>query len=114
MGNETTILKRGLIDSMIKSATYTRLPAGNAICCELVLQNRHLVHGISSVLDLENYDEQRGKEIAYKNAVSKVYDLVTFQMHEMMASQDIINRNAELQDAHRSTAVLLDPLKDSP
>lgn len=113
--NPNTKLNKSAVLEMILSVSFTRLPAGSAIVCELVLKNRHVVHGISSVIDLANFDEQRGKEISYRNAVSKVYDLLTYQVHEWMYDGTLVNNNAALQDefiaVHGGQPMALTPLE---
>ena len=52
--NHNTRLSVEDVKAMIQSTTYTRLPSGKAIVCEIVLETGWTCHGIASVIDLEN------------------------------------------------------------
>lgn len=63
------------IDDVIVDATYSILPSGTTIICELTLRNGFTVTGEASVISKENFDETVGKQIAYSKARSKVWKL---------------------------------------
>lgn len=52
--------------------------------------------GIARVVDLENYDEQMGKEAARAKAFQEVFDYAAVQMQEAMHRGKVLNRNKEL------------------
>jgi hypothetical protein len=98
--NHNTRLSVEDVKAMIQSTTYTRLPSGKAIVCEIMLDTGWTCHGIASVIDLENYDEQMGKEAAHKKAMVAVFDYASMQMQEAMHRGKALNRHKELMAAY--------------
>lgn len=102
--NPLTRIAKNIPDGWIKGITYTRLPSGTAIVCEITLYSLHVVHGIACMGDMDNYDEVRGTQAAYDKAVVKVLELVAFCLHEKMHTQAIPNRHAELVNNYQYPA----------
>ncbi len=67
-----------LIDGVIAGVTYTRLPSGRSIICELTLKNGFTIRGESSVVSIENFREDIGKDLAYKDAKRQVWQLEAY------------------------------------
>ena len=61
------------IDAAIMSATYTILPSGKAMICELILRNGFSVRGESSCVSKENFNEELGRKISFDDARDKVW-----------------------------------------
>lgn len=61
------------IQSKIKGKTFTTLPSGKVIVCELMLENGFSVRGESAVVDIANFIKEIGEKIAYENAVDKIW-----------------------------------------
>src|ERR1700747_2111131 len=99
--NSNTRPTKHMVNDMIKSVTYTRLPSGSAIVCEITLKNLHTVHGIAQVVDLDNYDEDTGCCAAYDKAYAAVFELAAFGMHAIMHAGDLESRHAELTEAYQ-------------
>lgn len=78
-----------MVDAAIKGKpTFTRLPSGKAIICELTLQNGFTVRGESSVVDPRNFVLKTGKEISLKNATDKVWAVLAYGVQsDLHASQ---------------------------
>lgn len=90
---ETDIQSRGLvapritperIDAVIVDATYTRLPSGKCMVCELTLVNGFTVRGEASVVSSENFDEKIGKKISHDDARNKVWMLEGYLLQEAL------------------------------
>jgi len=62
-----------LIDSVIVSETFTKLPSGKCLICELTLVNGFTVRGESACVSVANFDLDIGKEISRKNARDKIW-----------------------------------------
>lgn len=88
------------VAGMIESITFTRLPSGKAIACEITLINGWVTHGIASVVDLNNYDEQRGKDAAHSKAMQGVWDAVAYSKQVAMHFGTIENNHKALTDAY--------------
>ena len=63
------------IDSVIVSETFTKLPSGRTLICELTLVNGYTVRGESSCVSIENFDLELGKKISREDARQKIWQL---------------------------------------
>lgn len=72
------------IDEVIVSDTYTILPSGKAMICELVLQNGFSVRGESACVSRENFNEEIGRKISYENARDKVWQLEGYLLQQRL------------------------------
>lgn len=63
------------IQAVIVDETYTRLDGTTTTICLLKLANGFTVTGESACVSAENFDQEIGCQIAYKNAVGKVWAL---------------------------------------
>ncbi len=70
------------IDRVIANKSFTRLPSGKSLVCELTLQNGFVVHGISSCVSIENFDQEIGEKISYQNAREKVWELEGYRLQQ--------------------------------
>ncbi len=70
------------IDKAIKGYTYTNLPSGKCVVCEITLQNGYTVRGESACVSVANFDPEIGNEIAFKNARDKIWQLEGYLLQE--------------------------------
>jgi hypothetical protein len=73
-----SIPKRLTIDdikSKIAGELFVKVGATTTICCHLELENGYVVTGTSACIDPGLYKEEIGKQIAYDNAVDKIWQL---------------------------------------
>lgn len=95
MNNENVIEKelneRGLnaprlcpadIDKVIKSKTFTNLPSGKCMVCEITLANGFTVRGESACVSPENFNQEIGEKISFENARKKVWGFVAYLLQE--------------------------------
>lgn len=75
-------LMPGDIDDKIRSATFTNLPSGKCVVCEITLQNGFTVRGESACVSPENFDQQIGNKIAHRNARDKIWELEGYLLQE--------------------------------
>lgn len=68
------------IDSVIVSETFTTLPSGKAMVCELTLASGFTVRGESACVSKENFDEGIGQVISRANARNKVWELEGYRL----------------------------------
>lgn len=71
-----------IIDGVIKDYTFTVLPSGKVMICEITLTNGFTVRGEASVVSKENFIESIGKDISYKNARNKIWELEGYLLQE--------------------------------
>lgn len=68
------------VDAAIKGETFTRLPSGKCLVCELTLQNGFTVRGEASVVRPENFDQEIGEKIARDDARKKIWPLLAYEL----------------------------------
>lgn len=72
------------IDAVIVSETYTTLPSGNVMVCELTLRNGFTVRGEASVVSKANFKEEIGRQISRENARNKVWELEGYLLQQFL------------------------------
>lgn len=70
------------IHAKIVSETYTRLPSGKVLVCELILENGFSVRGEAAVVDVANFDEDIGRKISKENAVKQIWQIEGYLLQE--------------------------------
>ena len=75
-------LTREGIESKIREVSYTNLPSGKSIICEIILKNGYSVRGEASCVSKANFNQEKGNSIALENAVSKIWQLEGYLLQE--------------------------------
>lgn len=75
------------IDSVIKSKAFYVFPNTQLTVCCLELSNGYLVTGESACASPENFDQQIGEEIAFKNAREKIWMLEGYLLKQRLSEQ---------------------------
>ena len=70
------------IYSKIVDETYTRLPSGKVLVCELILKNGFSVRGEAAVVDVANFDEDIGRRISKENAIKQIWQIEGYLLQE--------------------------------
>lgn len=70
------------IDAVIVGATYTTLPSGKCMICEITLKNGYTVRGEAAVVSKANFNEEIGKKISFENAREKIWQLEGYLLQE--------------------------------
>jgi hypothetical protein len=73
-----------LIESVIQSESYTILPSGKSMICELILRNGYSIRGESSVVSKENFDEEIGRKVAREDAKRKIWQLEGYLLQQKL------------------------------
>lgn len=73
------------IEAKIESATYTILPSGKVMICELILTNGYSVRGEAATVSKANFDEEVGRIISLKNAKDKIWQLEGYLLQEVLS-----------------------------
>lgn len=63
------------IDKVITGETFTILPSGKVMVCELTLRNGFTVRGEAATVSKENFNPEIGEKISRENARNKVWEL---------------------------------------
>lgn len=75
-------LKPEDIDAVIACETYTVLPSGKCMICELTLKNGFTVRGESACVSIANFDEEIGRKISRDDARRKIWPLEAYLLQE--------------------------------
>lgn len=70
------------VESAIADTKYVLLPDRRSTLCAITLVNGFTVHGISSMVSGEDYDQEVGRITAYKKAFGEVRDVLAVLMVE--------------------------------
>lgn len=68
------------IDAVIVGETYTTMPSGKAMVCELTLRSGFTVRGESVCVSKVNFNEEIGRKIARENARDKIWLLEGYRL----------------------------------
>ena len=75
------------IDRKIIHSTYTVLPSGKVMVCELTLENGFTVRGESATVSRENFNHEIGRRISYGNARDKVWELEGYLLQQKLFNE---------------------------
>lgn len=75
-------VREEILDSIITEVTYTPMPSGKALVCEITLQNGFTVHGISATVDKSKFNIDTSKSISYAKARKKIWELEAYLVQE--------------------------------
>ncbi len=70
------------IDGIIVDETFTVLPSGKCMVCELTLVNGFTVRGESACVSKENFNHEIGQDISRKDARDKVWGFEGYLLQE--------------------------------
>ena len=68
------------IDKVIIGETFTVLPSGKAMVCELTLTSGFTVRGESACVSKANFNEEIGQKISREDARNKVWQLEGYRL----------------------------------
>ena len=72
------------IDKAIVSETYTNLPDGRTVICQLTLRNGYTVDGKSACVSKENFNQEIGNNISRQNAREKIWELEGYLLKQKL------------------------------
>ena len=81
MQNKVTL--EGILAKIV-GETYTIMPSGKVMVCELTLENGFTVRGDASVVDKANFDEEIGRGISKRNAIDAIWPLEGYLLQEQL------------------------------
>lgn len=110
MENKVT---KELIESKVKEVTYTKLPSGKCLVCEVILNNGFSVRGEASVVDPANFNEEVGKPMAYQKALDKIWELEGYLLQEKL-SETFVKSEISMKDVDIILRELLTSIMDLP
>ena len=72
------------VDDAIKGETYTTLPSGKVMVCELTLRNGFTVRGEAAVVSRANFNADIGMKISRENARNKIWELEGYLLQQSL------------------------------
>ena len=72
------------IDAVIVDETYTELPSGKCMICEITLKNGYTVRGESACVSKENFDKDIGFKISRQDARKKIWGLEAYLLQQRL------------------------------
>ncbi len=72
------------IDAAIVGETFTVLPSGKVMVCELTLRNGFTVRGEAAVVSRENFNNEIGQQVSRRNARNKVWELEGYLLQQAL------------------------------
>lgn len=72
------------IDSVIVGETYTNLPDGRTVVCQLTLKNGFTVDGKSACVSKDNFNQEIGNKISRSNAREKIWELEGYLLKQKL------------------------------
>lgn len=69
-----------MIEEQVAGKTFTLLPSGKKMVCELTLKNGFTVTGEAGVVDKENFVQEIGERISYQRALDNIWPLLGYEM----------------------------------
>jgi len=77
------------IDGIIDGKTFTVLPSGKCMICELTLKNGFTVRGESSCVSKANFNQEIGERISFENARNKVWELEGYLLQDNLYKEAV-------------------------
>jgi hypothetical protein len=84
--NAPRITPAGIVAAIV-GETFTVLPSGKVMVCELTLRNGFTVRGESATVSKANFNNEIGQRISRENAQSKVWELEGYLLQERLFTQ---------------------------
>lgn len=73
------------IDAAIVGETFTTLPSGKVMVCELTLRNGFTVRGEAATVSKENFNAEIGEKISRENVRNKVWELEGYLLQQRIS-----------------------------
>jgi len=72
------------IEAIIIGSTYTKLPSGRTLICEITLKNGYTVRGESSCVSIDNFNQELGEKISFEDAKDKIWQLEGYLLKQKL------------------------------
>lgn len=69
-----------MVEEQVVDKTFTLLPSGKKMICELTLKNGFTVTGEAGVVDKENFVQEIGERLSYQRALDNVWPLLGYEI----------------------------------
>jgi len=83
------MITKEYLESLIVSKSFTTLPSGKTMVCELILRNGFGVIGKSGVVDIKKFDQTLGEKYSYDDAFNQIWQLEGYMMQTALFYQSM-------------------------
>lgn len=77
--NAPKVKQQDLLD-LVESKTFTVLPSGRCMICEVTLKNTFTLYGKSVCVSKENFDREIGERISFEDAIEQLWQLEAYKL----------------------------------
>jgi hypothetical protein len=81
------------IDGVIASKTFTKLPSGKVMVCEITLVNGFTLRGDAATVSKENFDVEIGEKISFANARDKIWELEGYLLQQRLFEAEKLKKS---------------------
>jgi hypothetical protein len=92
------------IDSLIVDKTFTVLPSGKVMVCEITLKNGFTVRGEASAVSKENFNEEIGRKVSFDKARAQIWPLEGYRLQENLHSLADFRKFVDLIETRAAAA----------
>ena len=78
--SDIVFLTKDDLKALVVKEYYHRIPDSTVIVCAITLKNGFVVVGDSSCIDPRKFDEEIGRQVAFDDAIEKVWELEGYRM----------------------------------
>lgn len=94
------------IDAAIIGETFTILPSGKCMICELTPRNGFTVRGEAAVVSIENFNPEIGQRIAREDARKKIWPLEAYRLQQTLFEPPL-RADAEAEGQAEATTAIV-------
>lgn len=73
-----------MVEEQIVDKTFTILPSGKKMVCEITLKNGFTVTGEAGVVNKENFVQEIGEQLSYQSALDNIWPLIGYEMQSKL------------------------------
>jgi hypothetical protein len=78
--SDIVFLTKDDLKALVVKEYYHRIPDSTVTVCALTLKNGFIVVGDSACIDPRKFDEEIGRQVAFDDAIEKVWELEGYRM----------------------------------
>lgn len=89
--SDIVFLTKDDLKALVVKEYYHRIPDSTVTVCALTLKNGFVVVGDSACIDPRKFDEEIGRQVAFDDAIEKVWELEGYRMK----SEGLLNQEQQ-------------------
>lgn len=89
--SDIVFLTKDDLKALVVKEYYHRIPDSTVTVCAITLKNGFVVVGDSACIDPRKFDEEIGRQVAFDDAIEKVWELEGYRMK----SEGLLNQEQQ-------------------